>query len=431
VLKITQPGYQDFRQDAGCIVRPQGLIGERFVECTLTQKRSPGDQPPPALKQISSGPGKGQYLLSVEHNSKAVDLDLIGDIMRQPERQRLSLILNELGTGVAGRGDDLNDVIRRADPALKEVDNLLQVIGTQNRQLAELARNSDTVLAPLARERVKVGDAIANSSAVAGATAERRVQLESSISKLPAFLTQLRPTMTRLGALSDEMTPVLEDLGAQAPAINRLILQLGPFSQAALPSFQTLGEAAKVGIPAVTAARPVVGDLRSAAAQLDPVAKTAAAVLRSFQRQDGIRQAMAYILNQVLAVNGMDGVGHYLRAGLIVNQCATYAVRPAGGCSANFAGASASSASAASAGGDRKLLRTAAALRRALSREAAKAKRRPAAGRAAPVATATPAPAASATPAPAAAAPAPAATPSPAGTPSQQDTLLNYLFGND
>src|SRR5262249_17002865 len=145
----------------------------------------------------------------------------------------------------------------------------------------ELARNSDTVLAPLARERVKVGDAIANSAAVAGATAERRVQLEASLSKLPAFLTQLRPTMTRLGALSDEMTPVLADLGAPAPAITRLILQLGPFSQAALPSFETLGDAAKVGIPAVTAARPVVADLGDAAAQLDPVAKTAAGLLSS------------------------------------------------------------------------------------------------------------------------------------------------------
>src|SRR4051795_2453234 len=144
VLSITEPGYQDFRRDAGCLIRPQGLIGERFVECTLTARRSPGEQPPPALQKISSGPGKGQYLLSVEHNSTAVDLDLVGDIMRQPERQRLSLILNELGTGLAGRGADLNDVIRRANPALKEVDNLLKVIGTQNRVLAELARNSDT-----------------------------------------------------------------------------------------------------------------------------------------------------------------------------------------------------------------------------------------------------------------------------------------------
>jgi ABC-type transporter Mla subunit MlaD len=424
VLKITDPGYQDFRQDAGCIVRPQGLIGERFVECTLTQPRSAGESPPPPLAQIKDGPGKGQYLLSVEHNAKAVDLDLIGDIMRQPVRQRLSLILNELGTGVAGRGGDLNDVIRRADPALKEVDHLLQVIGSQNRQLASLARNSDTVLAPLARERVKVGDAIANSSAVAGATAERRAALEADVQKLPRFLTELRPTMTRLGALSDEMTPVLEDLGAVAPDVNRVILQLGPFSQAALPAFQTLGEAADVGTPAVRAARPVIANLRQTAAQLRPVARNAKALLSSFQRNQGIQRAMDYIFYQVTAINGMDGVGHYLRAALIVNQCAGYATQPVGGCSAKFRSAGATSATAAAASDDPTLLRTAAALRQALRHEMSKARSE---RTAAPAATATPAPAASATPAPAAS-PTPAP---PSGGPSAQDTLMNYLFGSD
>jgi phospholipid/cholesterol/gamma-HCH transport system substrate-binding protein len=387
VLNITDPGYQDFRQDAGCIVRPQGLIGERFVECTLTAKRSPGEQPPPPLKRITGGPGKGQYLLSVEHNSKAVDLDLIGDIMRQPVRQRLSLILNELGTGLAGRGADLNDVIRRADPALKEVDNLLKILAGQNRVLADLARNSDTVLAPLGRERQKVGDAIANSSAVAAATAERSAALESSIQKLPAFLTQLKPTMTRLGALSDEMTPVLTDLGAVAPEVNRLILQLGPFSQAALPAFQTLGDAADVGTPAVKAALPVIGDLRQTASVLRPVAKTASALLQSFRRNQGIQRAMDYIYYQVTAINGMDGIGHYLRAGLIVNQCASYASSPTPGCSANFR---------AQAG----------------------------AARAQP--TATPVPAGSTTPAVAARMPAQPAKPS-----AQQQALMDYLFGSD
>ena len=37
------------------------------------------------------------------------------------------------------------------------------------------------------------------------------------------------------------------------------------------------------------------------------------------------------------AVNGFDTFGHYLRAGLIVNQCSTYAVTPTPGCTANFA----------------------------------------------------------------------------------------------
>jgi phospholipid/cholesterol/gamma-HCH transport system substrate-binding protein len=394
VLDITDPGFQDFRRDASCIVRPQGLIGERFVECSLTEQRSAGQDPPPALEKVNDGPGEGQYLLPVENTSKAVDLDLLGNIMRQPVRQRLSLILNELGTGVAGRGKDLNDVIRRANPALKEVDNLLKILASQNRVLADLAVNSDTVLAPLARERAKVASALDNSAKVAEATAERRVELEGSIQRLPRFLTELRPTMTRLGALSDEMTPVLTDLGDVAPDVNRLILQLGPFSRAAIPAFDTLGDAAVVGTPAVIAARPVITELRRSAVVLRPVARDLSAVLRSFRRNQGIERAMDYILYQVTAINGFDGVGHYLRAGLIVNQCASYAVEPAGGCSANFRTPAASTASSAEP---------------------------------APQPVATPAPVAA--PAEqATAAPAPAA--GPPSTPEQQ-ALMDYLFGRD
>ena len=46
VLEITEAGYQDFRRDASCIVRPQNLIGERFVECKPTQARSANSKPP-------------------------------------------------------------------------------------------------------------------------------------------------------------------------------------------------------------------------------------------------------------------------------------------------------------------------------------------------------------------------------------------------
>src|SRR5206468_11693635 len=95
----------------------------------------------------------GDYLLPVTNTMQSVDIDLIGDTMREPQRERLSLILNELGTGLAGRGYDLNDVIRRADPALEETDRVLRILAEQNRTLKELAVNSDTILAPLAREK--------------------------------------------------------------------------------------------------------------------------------------------------------------------------------------------------------------------------------------------------------------------------------------
>ena len=67
VLKIDDKGYQDFRRDAECIIRPQSLIGEKFVECEPTQARQAGQDPPPPLERIGDGEkGEGQYLLPVE-----------------------------------------------------------------------------------------------------------------------------------------------------------------------------------------------------------------------------------------------------------------------------------------------------------------------------------------------------------------------------
>jgi phospholipid/cholesterol/gamma-HCH transport system substrate-binding protein len=442
VLDITDKGYQDFRQDAECLVRPQSLIGERFVECELTQARSPGTEPPPALRRIEDGPGEGQYLLPVDRTGKTVDLDLINDIMREPVRQRLSIILSDLGIGVAGRGEDLNDVIRRADPALKEVDEVLKILAGQNKVLSDLAVNSDTILAPLARERRHVSGALDNASKVARATVEKRADLEADIERLPPFLRELKPTMVRLGALSDEMTPVLTDLGEVAPDINRLVLELGPFSKAGIPALESLGDAAETGTPAVKAALPVTRDLRQLAAEARPVGASARRLLESFQRTDGIQRAMDYIFYQVAAINGFDSFGHYLRAGLIVNQCSTYSVQPGFGCSANFpktASATTASASASGAPRDPVLVRTAQVLAEALglskpkpvetktreSRKTRKARERRAGSKRTPPAAAAP----EATPTPAAT---PTPTPAPQqGNPSQTETLLDYLFGDD
>jgi phospholipid/cholesterol/gamma-HCH transport system substrate-binding protein len=432
VLDIEDPGYQDFREDASCIVRPQSLIGERFVDCTLTEARSPGEEPPPELEQIEEGDGEGQYLLPVENNGKAVDIDLLNNIMRQPVRERLSIILSDLGIGVAGRGEDLGVVIRRADPALKEIGEVLKILAEQNEVIADLARDSDTILEPLAREREHVGGAIENAGEVAQATAERGDALQANIERLPRFLRELRPTMVRLGALSDEMTPVLTDLGAVAPDINRMVIQLGPFSNAAIPAFESLGEMTETGTPAMRATLPVARDTRQLAAAVRPVGANARRLLESFQRTDGIERAMDYIFYQVAAINGFDSFGHYLRAALLVNQCSTYATTPRFGCSANFSqGASSNATAAFTASEDPILRRTQMALARALGLKAPKAPEkdepRRTRDRAAADQDVDAEPEAEAE-----ATPTPAPTPAPqAPTEEQTQTLLDYLFGGD
>jgi ABC-type transporter Mla subunit MlaD len=442
VLDIQDEAYQDFRSDAECTIRPQSLIGEKFVECEPTQARQATAEPPPELERIEDGPGEGQYLLPVENTSKPVDLDLINNMTREPQQARLSIILNELGTGVAGRGADLNDVIRRANPALREVDKVLQILARENDTLQRLARDGDTVLAPLAREREHVASALENSAEVAEATAERRGDLEADIQRLPPFLRELRPTMVALGGFADQATPVFADLGAQAPAINRFIRELGPFSQAAIPALDTLGDAGRVGIPAMQAALPVVRDLRRFAKAVRPVGSTGRALLASLRRTEGFERFLDYVFYQVAAINGFDSFGHYLRAGLIVNQCSVYAVDPTPGCSSKFAAsinASSATASSAGAGGPRDpvLQATADAIAAALAGEtpaAEPARERVPRLRATPTPTATPAPSATPAPTPAASptpVPTPTATPAPAAAPPSDEPLLDYLFGKD
>ena len=159
-MKIDEAGFQDFRQDATCLIRPQSLLGEKFVDCQPTQPRAPGSEPPAPLDEVPDGePGAGQHFLPLENNGKEVDIDLINNIMREPYADRFRLIFNDLGAGFAARGEDLAAIIRRADPALRET----------NRVLAELARQNQAAQPARARRRHDPGSRSPASAAhVAG-----------------------------------------------------------------------------------------------------------------------------------------------------------------------------------------------------------------------------------------------------------------------
>jgi virulence factor Mce-like protein len=337
VLEIDKSGFDDFRRDATCQIRPQSLIGEKFVECTPTQPRPAGTPLPPPLKVIPTGQdGAGQHLLPVTNTLHTVDLDLLNNIMRLPFRERFSVILDELGTGLAGNGQALNQVIRRADPALRETDKVINILASQNKVLAQLARDGDRVLAPLARRRAQVADFIVRAGDVNQATADRRADLERTFQRLPKFLSELRPTMVRLGAFADQASPVTEDLGAEAPSLSRLAKALTPFAKASIPAVQSLGRAADVGKVAVPKTLPITKDVRALASEAKPLSSNLKTLLQSFRDTGGIERLMDYIFFQGAAINGFDSVGHYLRAALIVNTCTGYTATPVPGCGATF-----------------------------------------------------------------------------------------------
>jgi ABC-type transporter Mla subunit MlaD len=352
VLNIENPGFRPFRADASCIIRPQSLIGEKFVDCLPTQPRPENTELPPPLKVIPSGrEGAGQYLLTVQHTSSPVDPDLLGDINQLPERERFTIILNELGATFAGRASDLHEVVQRADPALAELNKVLGILAGENKTLVNLAEESDKALAPFASIRAKVADFIDQSNTVAKASALHRGAIGKNFADFPAFLEQFGPALERLGKLADQTTPTFRDLAVAAPGLNKTITRLGPFSESSNKFFKNFGSTAKVSGPALKASEPLLDDLEKLGSTAKPFAGSASELFSSLRDTGALERIMDFIFVGAGASNGYDSLGHFLRAEVLANQCQTYGITPTSGCSANFInlkeGSSAKSASAA------------------------------------------------------------------------------------
>jgi phospholipid/cholesterol/gamma-HCH transport system substrate-binding protein len=339
-MKITDPGFQDFRSDASCLIRPQSLIGEKFVDCRPTLPRAPGTEPAPALEEVPEGePGAGQYLLPVENNSTSVDPDLINNINQLTYAQRFRLILNELGAGLAGRGEDIEEVVKRANPVLRDVDRVLGILAAQRDQLAQLTSDSERILAPLSRERRSVAGFFSNAGASAQASTEEGAALEASLRKLPAFLRELRETMSSFEYFSEAGTPVAESLAVAAAPLTRATRALTPFSAASTVSLKSLGATGEVAGPKIRAADPVVEKLRNLGRSGANPTTELASFLGSAVETGGFNSLADLIYNGAAAVNEFDQYGHFQRNIVALSDCIDYwIVEPRSGCVANFSG---------------------------------------------------------------------------------------------
>jgi virulence factor Mce-like protein len=324
-FKVTQDGFGSLRSDVFCEVRPQGLIGEYFIDCDPGKSRRP----------LKSG-----AVIPVEHTASTIPVDLINDVMRRPERERLPIIINELGAAVAGRSTDLNDAIRRAVPALRETDRVLVKLGDQNQVLKQLTTDADAVVGDLADNRKDVGRWVSETRDAASASAERREDIRAGLQRLPTFLAELKPTMAELGKTADAQVPALTDLNASAGQLNRLFTDLPSFAEASRKNLRSLADASKPGRRAVKAAQPSVAELDRGTQKLPELASNATFVLKDLddrsratekdprspggQGYTGFESVLQYMFDQAMAINIYDANGFILKINAFVSKCSDY-----------------------------------------------------------------------------------------------------------
>lgn len=324
-VDVARPEFGGLRKDAECVIKPQSLIGEYFMDC----------EPGTSKERLPRG-----GTVPIERTAGTVGPDLVNNVLRLPYRQKLQVIFSELGAGFAARGGDVNETISRAIPALRETDEVLKILADERETLAQLTRDADTVIGRLDDNKEDVGRFVAEARDTAVISARRKADIAGSIRRLPTFQRILRPTLRDLGEAARRQTPALRDLRLASPALTTLLNRLGPFSDASRPAIRALGETSETGVTAVRDARGTVRTLRRLAAGAKEPVKNLRFILEHVDDRGnavernplspggagftGLEGIMQYFFTQSQAINLFDDNGYVLKLNAIISECSGY-----------------------------------------------------------------------------------------------------------
>jgi len=329
-VEATVTGPFRFHTDATCTIRPQGLIAENYVEC------DPGSPTAPLLEATPGHPPT----VSVSHTTEPVSLQDLFNIFNLPTRERFQVLVDELGIATAGRGDDLNGVLRRANPALNLADQVIGILDRQKAQLTTILDSTSRIAAEGATHPKAVQDFITSASRLTQLTAAHATPLSQAINRLPGLLSAAQPALTQLDAVARDGTPLLTSIRAAVPYLNRVSNDFGPFTRIAEPALAQVNTAFGIAIPAIREVSPLVRSI--AAYTKRSAANTALFSKLSVNLQaHGFPENFLSVMYYVAAsLSRYDATSHVLAIQLIGpdnGQCGMYdSGAPIPACSAHY-----------------------------------------------------------------------------------------------
>lgn len=304
VLEIGEE-FGPFHADASCRLLPEGLISEKFVDC------DPGGSGKP---ELSVGEDE---MAELTDTATPLALQDVLNIFSSPTDERLRILLNELGIATAGRADDINELLRRSNPALTEANEVLTILADQRDRIVDAVAQTDRVLEELAADTDSVADFVVNGAETARLMASSSSELQAGIRELPPLLDAADTGLASLNQAVTDTTPILDELEDSGPALTNFMGFLRDFSDAGRPAVQSLTISAGVGRNAIEPIEKVVASLEDTGEAAPPVVADMADFLTSFRDTDGVNGLLRTAYGLAVGAAARDNLSHYY--GAVIN----------------------------------------------------------------------------------------------------------------
>src|SRR5207245_2155923 len=145
----------------------------------------------------------------VSRTTEPVGLMDVFSIFNLPTRERLTVVLDELGIASSGRGQDLNEVLRRANPSLALARSAISILTRQRRELQTILDATSTIAAQGASHTADVQAFLDRAAALSALTAGHRDSLSRTAARLPGLLAAAQPSLAQLDTVAVGGTPLL------------------------------------------------------------------------------------------------------------------------------------------------------------------------------------------------------------------------------
>ncbi len=323
--------FLPFSKDATCTIKPQGLIAENYVAC------DPGTPDAGELKPNGDNPPT----VPVKQTSQPVSLTDLFEVWNTPTRDRARVLFSMLGMATAGRGQDLNDMLRRLNPTLALARKTIGILERQRDELAQTVDETGEITAALAKRPEELRDLIRHAGRVSVQTASQRGALAEGIRRLPPLLEEAQPALQRINRVIDSGQPLVDKLGDAAPDINRVAADVPRLSKAAAPALRKLGPVLRAGAKTARQTAPVARVMQQYARNSLPSARTAGEMFPALEKSGFTNNLLSFFYNAALASSRYDSQSHIIPAHVTLTQCSNYATTPVEGCGAAHTAAAA------------------------------------------------------------------------------------------